>query len=363
VFGLTVAALLEVFESRWLVYSEGNIEVDTRPPGNRFRGLRGLLSRARNSRATQVGKNHELVKSAFRDATASANEATVQVLSGTRQLALGTVIAADGYVVTKASVIRKVAEIAVVFSDGNRKSASVVATDEDLDLALLKVNGSKLPAANLARTASLPIPIGSWVAVTSGTGELPLVVGVISGISRDIRRDDAVLGVLIENASPGPKIQIVVPGSSAAQIGLQSGDIVTHVNGKAMKTRDELIQHIRRYRPGDAVKLDILRDNEPLDLSAKLGRSTELFASEHGARQHAGGPLSVRRSGFPRVIQHDCLLYPKNCGGPLVDLDGEVIGINIARAGRAESFALPADVVQEWAAPLMQRLPSGPPPR
>ena len=34
-----------------------------------------------------------------------------------------------------------------------------------------------------------------------------------------------------------------------------------------------------------------------------------------------------------------------DCGGPLVDLDGAAVGLNIARAGRTESYALPADVV------------------
>ena len=41
-----------------------------------------------------------------------------------------------------------------------------------------------------------------------------------------------------------------------------------------------------------------------------------------------------------------------DCGGPLVDLSGKVIGINIARAGRTETYALPADVVQALLGPL-----------
>ena len=34
-------------------------------------------------------------------------------------------------------------------------------------------------------------------------------------------------------------------------------------------------------------------------------------------------------------------------GGPLVDLDGHIIGINIARAGRISSYALPASDIQQ----------------
>ena len=58
-----------------------------------------------------------------------------------------------------------------------------------------------------------------------------------------------------------------------------------------------------------------------------------------------GGALSLRNANFPAVLQHDTVLTPAMVGGPLVTLDGTAVGINIARAGRVESYALPADVV------------------
>jgi serine protease Do len=57
------------------------------------------------------------------------------------------------------------------------------------------------------------------------------------------------------------------------------------------------------------------------------------------------GRLSEQRSGFPSALQHDLYLKPEQCGGPLVDLDGKVVGINIARSGRIESLAIPAPVL------------------
>jgi serine protease Do len=58
-----------------------------------------------------------------------------------------------------------------------------------------------------------------------------------------------------------------------------------------------------------------------------------------------GSELSQRRAGFPVVLQHDGVIRPTDCGGPLVDLDGRVVGINIARAGRVESYAVPSEAV------------------
>jgi S1-C subfamily serine protease len=50
-------------------------------------------------------------------------------------------------------------------------------------------------------------------------------------------------------------------------------------------------------------------------------------------------------SGFDRVIQHDTVLDPDECGGPVLDIAGRVVGLNIARAGRVVSYALPASLV------------------
>ena len=84
-----------------------------------------------------------------------------------------------------------------------------------------------------------------------------------------------------------------------------------------------------------------------MELSAVLGvrpPSTQPTRSE--LMNEMGGPLSARASGFPDVFQHDSVIRPTDCGSPVVDLDGKVIGINIARAGRTETFAIPADVVK-----------------
>ena len=80
-------------------------------------------------------------------------------------------------------------------------------------------------------------------------------------------------------------------------------------------------------------------------MSAVLGRETEVLAAEQGFDEHVGGELSVRRTGFPAIIQHECAVQPNQCGGPLVNLDGELVGLNIARASRVASYALPAAAV------------------
>ncbi len=68
-----------------------------------------------------------------------------------------------------------------------------------------------------------------------------------------------------------------------------------------------------------------------------------------------GSELSKRRDGFPVILQHDSVVKPADCGGPLVDLEGHVIGLNIARAGRVESHAVPSETIR----PLLEDLMTG----
>ena len=84
----------------------------------------------------------------------------------------------------------------------------------------------------------------------------------------------------------------------------------------------------------DEKELEATLDKRPIDLFNRGDRMNAL-----------GSELSRKRTGFPVILQHDTIIKPKDCGGPLVDLDGKTVGINIARAGRTESYAIPTEAV------------------
>ena len=101
-----------------------------------------------------------------------------------------------------------------------------------------------------------------------------------------------------------------------------------------------------------------LRNGEEFTVSATLGyRSAR---SPRGDFQNQMGTrLSGRAVDFPAVIQHDSILNADQMGGPVVDLHGRVLGMNIARAGRVETYALPAQVIQAAIPQLLSgRLPT-----
>ena len=59
----------------------------------------------------------------------------------------------------------------------------------------------------------------------------------------------------------GALVQAVQPGSPASKAGVQSGDVIRAINGKAVKDSDEIQRMIGTMKVGDKVKVDILRNN------------------------------------------------------------------------------------------------------
>ena len=111
---------------------------------------------------------------------------------------------------------------------------------------------------------------------------------------------------------------------------------------------------LENSRPGDSVTLTVLREGE--EKTFKLTLTGPPGRPDRGTIQNAmGGDLSGRRTGFPAVLQTDMVVAPKDCGGPVVDLDGNVLGINIARAGRVETWILPSENIR----PLLTDLKAG----
>jgi serine protease Do len=89
--------------------------------------------------------------------------------------------------------------------------------------------------------------------------------------------------------------------------------------------------------------VEVKRGEGKVSVQAKLGKPQQ--DGRANMQNTIGGAISERRSNFPQVLQHDTVLKPSDCGGALVDLDGKAIGLNIARAGRVESYALPAEII------------------
>jgi serine protease Do len=287
------------------------------------------------------------IRAAFRDVVAAPANSTVRVFCDGYSAALGTIVDPAGYIVTKASELKGKVECQLNEPGGKKYEATVVGRNKDLDLAVLKIDKPNLSAIVWSETE--PPGVGTWL-VTPGLSREPLAVGVLSVSPRRIASPPGALGIQLARVDKPATIEEVIPASAAHKAGLKVGDIVLKVNDKAVADSQQLIETIGGYQPGDQVELLIKRGDEELTKSAVLGSRAKIFDMEDNRAEFQnslGGQLSQRRYGFPSVIQHDSVLRPEECGGPLVDLDGKAVGINIARAGRVESYALPAGLVRD----------------
>ena len=309
----------------------------------------------RFSRFRALDKNerdHETVKVAFRDVVNEPHKATVRVLCNDKVACLGCVVDADGYVLTKASELQ--GKLTVKLSDNRLFDAQLIGVHRGSDLAMLKIDQHGLSPITWRDANDVPT-VGSILA-TAGVETLPVAIGVVSVQPRHIAAPSGVLGVMLEDVEGFAKVQEVMAGSGAEKAGIKSGDFITQVNGGEVANREKLVETVRQFQPGDKVTLKVKRGEEQLDITATLmARPTGPENDRKDFQNMLGGPLSERRAGFELALQHDTVLSPQECGGPIVDLDGRAVGINIARAGRVNSYALPTSIIL----PLVNDLKSG----
>ena len=82
--------------------------------------------------------------------------------------------------------------------------------------------------------------------------------------NKDVDFGDAIDGVFVVN---------VADGGGALAAGVKQGDIITAVNGKKVKTMNELQETIVQYRPGDKVTVTLLRDGKEKKYDVELKNS------------------------------------------------------------------------------------------
>lgn len=288
---------------------------------------------------------------ALRPAVVVAADSVVEVRAWRRRAAYGTVVS-PGKVLTKWSeVADRTRSLACRVAGGKWLPAKVVGVYPDVDLAVLVIDG--LQAEPLRMDGAGSPALGSFLALARPDGEAG-AMGVVSVLPRSLRESDrAFLGVQMDLAYKGDGVRIdrVEGGTGAEQAGLRPGDVVVGIN--AMKTEGsfELSSALQRLRPGEEVRVKYRRGKDVLVATVILkGRPAEgrVPRDRMDSMNRMGGHrYSDVSEDFRDVIQTDMQLVPEDCGAPVVGLDGQVVGLAVARAGRIKSFVLPAAAVKE----------------
>lgn len=315
-----------------------------------------LPASAQQSLETNYRTTGAAVTAAFEPQRAVIQLSSAVIYDGRKEIAYGIVITADGHILTKASEVEGVGQIDVRVDKESFKDAKVVMTDPRWDVALLKIDATDLTPIVWAPDSKLPR--GTWVVANGVTSRMNrrVLVGIISADAREIPPEGgAVLGVTLKESKKGLSVEEVSKDSGAEKAGMKKGDILTAIAGKPVKEIAALSKIVGEMKAGTDVKVTLLRDGNETELDVKLSARGDLFR-EASRNDQMSGDFSNRRSGFPRIIQHDIFgAGSRTMGGPVLDLEGRAVGMNIARANRAETFAIPVEELRELAEGMVRQ--------
>ena len=317
-----------------------------------------------------------------------------------RSLGSGVIVDKKGYILTNNHVVDQATKVQVSFDgDPTLYSAKVIGTDEETDLAVIKIDvGHDLPTAKLGNSDG--VQVGDWAlaignpfgflqgsvtagiisakdrgnvgqqfqrflqtdaAINPGNSGGPLVhmAGQVIGINTAIITgshgnegvgfalpSNTAIGVynqLVANgrvtrgsigvsfteaqgnnpivlkelgAQYGIVLQRVEAGSPAEKAGLQSGDVITSVNGKPVHTGSDLVNPIASTPIGGQVHVTYVRDKKDHEATLTVADRTKLFPdrtassansdngptpAEFGLRLEDLGTDRARRAGYENM--------------------------------------------------------------
>lgn len=268
----------------------------------------------------------------------------------------GVIVDTKGYILTCNHVIEDASKITVTLKDGTELEASVVGTDSQNDVAVLKINAKNLTAAVYGDSSKLQVG-DMVVAIGNPLGELggSASSGIISALDRTVTIENKEMSLLQTDTSINPGnsggglfdqygnligivvakssgsdveglgfaipitkaaeiakdlienghvtgraafgVQIVdasnaqiamqnglrmtgvyiseVTGSEARDAGFEAGDMFYYVDDTRIESSADLSSVLNNHKPGDKVKVTVIRDNQTVELTATLTEATE----------------------------------------------------------------------------------------
>ncbi len=255
----------------------------------------------------------------------------------------GTLLDAE-HVATKLSELTPNTPIDCRFNGGDRCAADITAFDVELDLAILKLKNPRSTTTSLASLSMDSTNEFSLVYVATSQGET-LRLGLVSRRHHNEIPLNGKLGALLEvdDTSGAVRVRDVAPNSTASEAGLFTNCLIDSINDQPVATLDDVGALLMKHQPGDWLQFGFRTGDQKLSTSARLRHDPAEQFERTEFLDGRSGVVSERRSGFADAIQHDIELSPSDCGSPLVDSEGRVIGINIARRARESSLAIPIE--------------------
>lgn len=257
----------------------------------------------------------------------------------------GTLLDAE-YVATKLSELVPNELIDCRFDGGDHCEADIAVSNVAMDLAILKLKTPRSAVTSLASQSVNSDTEFSVVFAATDQGEA-IRVGLIARRHHNEPPLRGKLGAVLEvdETSRTVRVKDVAPNSSASHAGLARDCQIDSINGRPVATLDDVGALLIQHQPGDWLQFGFRAGNQASTAFTQLAHDPAEQFERTEFLDGRSGVVSERRSGFADVIQHDIELSPSDCGGPLVDSQGLVVGVNIARRARESSLAISIDTI------------------
>ncbi|WP_433900239.1 trypsin-like peptidase domain-containing protein [Sphingobacterium puteale] len=151
-----------------------------------------------------------------------------------------------------------------------------------------------------------------------------------------------------------PTLTKVDSMGAADRAGLRAGDGIIALNGHDVASAAKINAAMQQFYAGDTLQVHFRRGMTELHTKIILSR-WNLRENPHPANNIPQGK-SLRRDNFPRVFIHDSRIHSDECGSPIIDGNGNFIGINIARFSHTACLAIPRDTVMDFLSSIQNML-------
>ena len=108
----------------------------------------------------------------------------------------------------------------------------------------------------------------------------------------------------VYGVTSGVTIAHVTPNGPADNAGLKTGDTIVSVNGKQVKTGDELVAEISALKPGTTAKIGYIRNGKNSTADVTIADRSKLFASRLGEQEEGGEQAQPQESKFGIVVRN-----------------------------------------------------------
>ena len=228
----------------------------------------------------------------------------------------GVIISKDGYIVTNHHVIDGASKVTVTLKNGKTYNAKYVGSDEQSDLAVIKIDADDLTPAALGDSHQLSVG-DTAVAIANPLGTLggTFTTGVISALDRELTIDGETITLMQTNAA-------INPGNSGGGLFDANGNLIGIVNAKSS---GESIEGLGFAIPINDAKtvIEELLENGYVTTRAKLGVSMVDVEDEMTAMRYGVSSLGVYIAQVENGTAAD--EAGLKVGDQIIQMDGEEI--------------------------------------